>query len=330
MFFSIIIPTYNPKDYLPVLLTSIQRNNCINDIEIIISDDCSDENFDDVLTSFSKLNIYKIQNEKHEGFPRLGRQNGVQKATGQWICFADQDDYYVDNGFDKIKNYIIDNNISNYLASDFIKHQEGTDEYIIMSGTHGWTHGKFYEKTFLDKYNLSYDDIQYCEDVNLSTKIGCVLIEENIPSNICHEPIYIWNQRGDSLSQRADYFANSMPDYITGTIGVIIDHINKFKYNNDIADKLITKFFQTLFHIYFYSQSNVLYPDKRNALRIATTLLPICERFTSITNITAKDIVDKTYTEYQDIFAEARNNDYVQIPFIEHITFENWIFTYLN
>lgn len=329
MFFSVIVPTYNPKKYLPELLSSISRNECVDEIEVIISDDCSTEDFNDVILSFPRLHLSFISNQQHEGFPRTGRQNGAKAAVGKWICFADQDDYYIDNAFDKIKQYIGDNDVTNYLITDFVKHREGTEEYIVEDGTKGWTHGKFYEKAFWDKYDLGYDNVQYCEDVNLSTKTGCILVEEGISANVCHDPIYIWNQREGSLSQN-DYFAKSMDDYIRGSVGVIVDHIAKFQYNTDVVEKLSMKFLQTLFHIYFYSQSDALYSDKRNILQIATTLLPIYERFMSLTNLTTKDVVDKAHGLYRDLFAETRHDDYNQVPFVEHITFEDWMFVYMN
>jgi len=37
--FTVVIPTYNPNHYLLELLKSIENNKCINEIEIIISDD---------------------------------------------------------------------------------------------------------------------------------------------------------------------------------------------------------------------------------------------------------------------------------------------------
>ena len=47
MFFSVIIPTYNPKKYLNNILESITKSDCMDDIEVIISDDCSTEDFSD-------------------------------------------------------------------------------------------------------------------------------------------------------------------------------------------------------------------------------------------------------------------------------------------
>ena len=56
-FFSVIIPTYNPKEFLPRLLESIKHNDCLDKIEVIISDDCSTEPFDDVLEKFPEIHF---------------------------------------------------------------------------------------------------------------------------------------------------------------------------------------------------------------------------------------------------------------------------------
>ena len=329
MFFTVIVPTYNPTKDLPMLLTSISRNECINDIEIILSDDCSDEPFDDVISSFSMLNIRVIRNEKHAGFPRDGRQNGANAAEGEWICFADQDDYFVDNAFDKAKQYIEEKEIHNYLATTIIMHAEGSEEYSMFDPTKGWTHGKFYEKSFWDQYNLGYDDVSYCEDINLSTKTGCVMVVENIPMNIWETPLYIWNKKTDSLSE-GDYLLKSMPDYIRGTIGVIVDYIEKYKFNNDVMEKLTIKFIQTLYHLYFYFQSDRLTKDRMIVLQSAIYFYPYYEKFKECTGFTTEILLDRTEGELIEFFAETRNDDMKQLPFIEKMTFKDWVKAYLN
>jgi len=61
--FSIIIPTYNPNKYLPILLNSINMNNCLNEIEVIIVDDLSTESFDEIIKQYNKITIRKYSNE---------------------------------------------------------------------------------------------------------------------------------------------------------------------------------------------------------------------------------------------------------------------------
>ena len=89
MFFSIIIPTYNPKKYLNKLLNSIIKNNCLNEIEIIIVDDQSEEDFSDILLQYPKCHFKVIKNDHHYGFSRVGRQTGSEHAQGKWMVFAD-------------------------------------------------------------------------------------------------------------------------------------------------------------------------------------------------------------------------------------------------
>lgn len=329
MYFSIIIPTYNPKKYLPKLLSSIARNKCVDNIEVIISDDCSDEPFDDILSSFTTLHIEKISNDIHTGFPKDGRQHGAEVATGEWLCFADQDDYFVDNAFDKIKQFISENNVSNYLTGNFIVHNTDTDEYVLVDSTKAWTHGKFYEKVFWDKYNLKYDDVKYCEDTNLSTKVGCILITENVIPKEYNEPIYIWEKRSDSLSSN-NYFLKSMPDYVKGTVSVIIDNMEKHKYDSNIIEKLAIKFIQTMYHIYFYYQSNELWPNKKEMFETLSILIPIFEKFKEITNTTSDDLINKTENDFCNLYSSTRLEDCGQVPFLEKITFREWIYDYLG
>lgn len=332
MFFSVIVPTYNPRQYLPALLRSILTNACKDEIEIIISDDCSDEPFDDVLEPFSMLNITVFKNDKHYGFPRNGRSNGAKMANGKWICFADQDDYYIDNGFDKIKNYIESNNIKNYLASDFVVHYADSEEYVVYHGTGAWTHGKFYEKTFWDKYSLDYDDVQYCEDINLSTKTGCILVTENIPMEQFHEPVYIWNKRTDSLSMGNgfSYFSKSMPDYVRSTFGVIVNTMNKHRNNKDITDKLGIKFIQTLYHLYFNFQSAELIDEKKTLHETIIVFYPYYELFKEIQNVTMNDIIAHTFTDWSPLYSDTRQSDYQQIPFVERMAFADWMHSYIE
>ena len=49
-FFSVIIPCYNSRKTLPTLLESIVKQKMdYYDIQVVISDDCSTENYQDVI-----------------------------------------------------------------------------------------------------------------------------------------------------------------------------------------------------------------------------------------------------------------------------------------
>ena len=329
MFFSVIIPTYNPRQFLPTLLDSISHNECIDDIEIIISDDVSTESFDDILESYVHLNIKKISNEQHMGFPRNGRQHGAEVATGTWICFSDQDDYFLDGAFDKIKKFIFDNNCKNYIISDFILEDAENHGQKLEDGAKGWTHGKFYEKVFWDKYKIGYDDVRYCEDINLSTKLSCLLTAERITYYKFNEPIYVWLRRKDSLSD-IEYFVHSFPDYIRATLGVIMPYLEKYKDDKEIYDSFQILFFQTFLHMYFYLQSPSFFKKKKIVLEIILILQPIYEQFKEITHYTNEMIIQLLSTNLLSVYASMRNTDFNQIPFIEQLTFKQWLEAYFD
>lgn len=253
MYFSIIIPTYNPKIFLPRMLESITHNRCASDIEVIISDDCSDEDFTDVVNQYSdKLTIVCTKNKEHYGAPLMGRQNGADVATGKWICFADQDDYWLTSAFDLVKEKIEEDNCKNYLVTDFyIEHLDGSTEEIIQAGN--WTHGKFYEKKFWDEYKVSYpENIRYCEDIALSVNVNCILYDNNLERFYYPCFTYAWIEREDSLSKAnglADdsYFFKSIPEYTKGTLGQYIAKMQKDDY-------YLINIIDMYFHFYFYFQ----------------------------------------------------------------------------
>lgn len=329
MFFSVIIPTYNPKQFLPRLLDSISHNDCIKDIEIIISDDLSTEPFDDVLKSYTNLNIRQIFNDKHMGFPRNGRQHGADVAIGKWICFSDQDDYFLDGAFDRVKNFILDNDCKNYVISNFIMEDVVTHAQKIEDGTKGWTHGKFYEKTFWDNYDVGYDDVQYCEDINLSTKMSCLLSAEKIVYSKIEEPLYVWCRRKDSLSD-VEYFVNSFPDYIRATLGVVMRYLEKYKDNQELFDTYQILFLQTFLHMYFYLQSPFFFGKKSIVLKIMLELQPLYEKFKKLTNYNNEIIIQLLSTNLLEMYANTRHTDFSQIPFTEQLTFRQWLNVYFD
>lgn len=328
-FFSVVIPTYNPKQFLPTLLESISHNECIDKIEIILSDDCSEENFDDIIEQFKTLHIRKIKNDKHVGFPRVGRQRGADCAKGKWLCFSDQDDYFQDNAFDYVYEFIQRRKARNYIVSDFTEEVVETGERILRNRFKGWTHGKFYEKAFWDKYEIRYDDINYCEDINLTTKLDCICISEKTNPYELDKPVYVWRRRKDSLAD-IKYFADSMPDYVVAMFGVIIQYVEKYKDDEELLLAYNIKFISTFLHIYFYFQSNILNTRKQLLLKTVQITQSYYTKYKELTKFTNSDIIYYLNTELIDLYQQTRTDDYNQIPFIEQIAFSDWMYNYFE
>lgn len=82
-FLSVVVPAYNCLDTLGNVLSSIavQQNN--NEIEVIIADDCSTDDYTKMIEYYSTiLSIQYIKLEKNSG-PGVARQVGLDHATGK-------------------------------------------------------------------------------------------------------------------------------------------------------------------------------------------------------------------------------------------------------
>ena len=102
---SIIIPLYNGAKYIKKCVESIQKSNHKN-LEIIIVDDGSTDNGYEICTTLQKHDPrIKIFSKKNEGIAKT-RTFGISKATGEYICFADQDDIVYKNSYDVLLNNI--------------------------------------------------------------------------------------------------------------------------------------------------------------------------------------------------------------------------------
>ncbi|MBR2493952.1 glycosyltransferase family 2 protein [Helicobacter sp.] len=94
---SIIIPTYNVESYIERCLESC-INQTLNDIEIIVVDDCGNDNSIKIAQSYANKDcrIKIIHNKKNLG-TFATRIVGIRQALGEYIAFLDADDYLTAN-----------------------------------------------------------------------------------------------------------------------------------------------------------------------------------------------------------------------------------------
>lgn len=101
---SIIIPHYNTPDLLMKLLQTIpQREN----IQVIVIDDRTDKDIEQ-LEECEKYCLHRnIVFERNIGKKGAGtcRNAGLDLSTGKWILFADADDYFMPDMYDKVSKY---------------------------------------------------------------------------------------------------------------------------------------------------------------------------------------------------------------------------------
>jgi len=89
MYFSIVIPTYNRASIISYAIYSV-LNQTFNDYEVIIVDDGSSDNTEQIIKSISDKRIKYIKTENY-GVAHA-RNIGIKQAIGTYIGFLDSDD----------------------------------------------------------------------------------------------------------------------------------------------------------------------------------------------------------------------------------------------
>ena len=90
---SIIMPSWNTENYIAESIQSVIDQTYKN-WELIIVDDCSTDNTDEVVRAFNDQRIKYLKNEKNSG-AALTRNRALKEARGEWIAFLDSDDLWV-------------------------------------------------------------------------------------------------------------------------------------------------------------------------------------------------------------------------------------------
>lgn len=105
---SIIMPSYNTAKYIGDSIKSVLAQTYGN-WELIIVDDCSTDNTDEIVKEFlSDERIKYLKNEKNSG-AAISRNYALREAKGKWIAFLDSDDLWLPEKLEKQLAFMVEN-----------------------------------------------------------------------------------------------------------------------------------------------------------------------------------------------------------------------------
>ena len=105
---SFIIPSYNSASTVKRAIESILNQNANIRYEIIVVDDGSSDNTEEVLKCYDNDERVKYYKKENSGVADT-RNYGVIKAVGDYIIFVDSDDYLSENLLKDIEPYLMQN-----------------------------------------------------------------------------------------------------------------------------------------------------------------------------------------------------------------------------
>lgn len=186
---SIIIPHYNSANSLKRLLKSI---SCYENIQVVVVDDKSDweSNEWEKLTN-DYINVEFYRNNTDIKGAGICRNIGLSHAVGEWLLFADADDYFAD-GFYKIvseyfeseydivyflptsvyeetgepatRHYFFAKLIKNYIASPNHKNE------LLLRYEYEGPCSRLIRRSIIENNEISFEPVRYSNDVMFSMK----------------------------------------------------------------------------------------------------------------------------------------------------------------
>ncbi len=189
---SIIMPSWNTGRFIAESIESVRKQTYQN-WELIIVDDCSTDNTDEVVGSFHDDRIRYLKNEKNCG-AALTRNRAIREARGEWIAFLDSDDLWAPEKLEKQLRFMKENG---YVFSyhDYVKIDEASQPLsIYVTGPEIVTKRKMYNYGYPGCLTFMYSakafgqiqikDIKKNNDyailLKLCKKANCYLLPENL------------------------------------------------------------------------------------------------------------------------------------------------------
>ncbi len=245
---SIIVPVYNVEEYLSRCIDSL-LNQTYTNFELILINDCSKDNSLAICKKYEEIDsrIIVIDNKKQSGVS-ASRNAGIEKASGEYVMFADSDDYVCNDFVEKMVNAIEEKNVDIVRCKAIIYKKDGGMYIENIHGREGKTFENEEIKQFVTEL-VSYNQrhivsflmvliirrvkikIKYNEDLNYKEDLVFFiqLLLENVESiYFLDKALYYYCYNEKSLTKNSKNFFN----YIRNSIvcGKTIKEI-LIKYN---------------------------------------------------------------------------------------------------
>lgn len=280
---SICIPQYNRINYLLNSLERISHQNYDN-IEIVISDDCS---IDDTESQINRIKLlYKFpivyhKNSVNKGYD-FNYRNCISLASGDYtIVIGNDDSIFGNNSISFLVNFLIKNDYPDIGYCNMIEESTGgtfinraINTKIIGKGVEvalknyscfSFVGGLIYKKSTFDKYNTSvYDGSIYAQ-----MYLGVFMINSGAKLFSIHEPLVLKDivLENEHRNSYRDTIAKKWKDFKVvdgGLPSVIHVLIGALKDSNQLTQQRVYSIFKRIYSITYphwildYKQNDAL------------------------------------------------------------------------
>jgi len=189
---SIIMPSWNTASFIAESIRSVIHQTYPN-WELIIVDDCSNDNTDDVVTSFQDSRIKYLKNGVNCG-AAVTRNRAIREAQGEWVAFLDSDDLWAPDKLKKMIAFMTENHYF-FAYHEYEKiDEESNPLHVRVSGPETVTRRRMYHYGYPGCLTFMYNakamglvqvknikkNNDYAILLQLCKKADCHLLKENL------------------------------------------------------------------------------------------------------------------------------------------------------
>lgn len=152
---SIIMPSYNTANYIGMTIESVLKQTYKN-WELLIVDDCSTDNTDEIVAMYEDERIKYLKNKKNSG-AAVSRNKALQNVRGKWIAFLDSDDLWVDTKLEEQIKFMKDNKYSFSYTKYKEVDENGKENGVEVTGPDKITKRRMYRYCWPGCLTVMYD-----------------------------------------------------------------------------------------------------------------------------------------------------------------------------
>ncbi len=201
------MPVYKVENFLADSINSV-LNQSYSNFELILVDDCSPDNSPAICDEYAqKDNRIKVIHLKENGGLGNARNNGMDKAVGEYILFLDSDDTIDENLFELLVNSL-DENLAQVIIFGLIEEyydkngsicktkpisynnkqlktsDEVRNEIVSLENStlYGYAWNKLYNLEYLRSRNIEFTKMRFNEDIIFNISVFMEIESCNILS----------------------------------------------------------------------------------------------------------------------------------------------------
>jgi glycosyltransferase involved in cell wall biosynthesis len=279
---SVVVPVFNPGPGFDELIQSFDRQTLgPEEFEVILCDDGSDESTRHRLQHVARARSHvRVLTLAHTGWPGTPRNHGIDAARGEYVFFADQDDWLFDAALQHLCDYA-DHHSSDVVVGKVVGVGRRIPEQIFRRDVPHAVLGqdpllelltphKLFRSSFLRKHDIRFPDGRVRLEDHLFVMTAYFRAETI--SILASERCYAWvNNKGSASSSRIDpvtYFPH---------LEAVLDLVEANTEPGAFRDTLLRHWYRGKILKRLGGKRMVAYPDDYRA-RFLDVVVPLAQR----------------------------------------------------